>query len=174
LPSLVKTYGSGDCVTSPSSYQNCAKPTSITDARSKVTNYAYFGWGGMKSELQPAPASGVARPLRLFDYIQKYAYVKNSSTGPLTPAASQIWLPDTDTSCQQSGSSDPPTCDTGAKVIVTKYEYGADGNANNLLLRAKIVDYGTGKLNLRTCYTYDNSGNKISETAPRGTSGGCS
>jgi YD repeat-containing protein len=34
-----------------------------------------------------------------------------------------------------------------------------------------VVD--VGGLALRTCYTYDDQGNKVSETSPRGTSTSC-
>jgi len=49
----------------------------------------------------------------------------------------------------------------------TTYQYGGTGTVNTLLLRGTVVDSGTGGLNLRTCYAYDNQGNKISETSPR-------
>jgi hypothetical protein len=49
--------------------------------------------------------------------------------------------------------------------MVTTYEYGADGTANNLRVRGKVVT--ADGVSLRTCYGYDWQGNKISETSPR-------
>jgi hypothetical protein len=69
-----------------------------------------------------------------------------------------------------AGSS-TAACDTaaGAPRIQTTYEYGADGTANNLLVRGLVVtDLVTGT-SRRTCSTYDPIGRKISETSPRGT-----
>jgi len=71
--------------------------------------------------------------------------------------------------CQTVAGSSTPTCDTAASAVnvTTTYQYGTPGVANTLLLRGKTVDSGTGKLNLRTCYGYDNLGNKIWERKPR-------
>ncbi|HEX8300278.1 MAG TPA: hypothetical protein VF617_01395, partial [Sphingomonas sp.] len=66
-----------DCSTSPNTPQNCAKPIWARDAKGNQTDYAHNSWGGITSEMQPAPSSGAARPLKLYDYVQKYAYVKN-------------------------------------------------------------------------------------------------
>ncbi|MDE8650494.1 hypothetical protein [Novosphingobium album (ex Liu et al. 2023)] len=172
LTDLVKTYGYGNCTVAPGTYQNCAKPLWIKDPKGNQTDYAYESWGGTKSEMQPAPSTGAARPLKLYTYTQKYAYIKNSG-GTLVPAASPVWVVTSETACQTVAGSSTPTCDTGATVIVTNYEYGANGTADNLLLRGKVVDAGTGKLNLRTCYSYDTYGNKISETEPKAGLGSC-
>ncbi|HEX8301325.1 hypothetical protein, partial [Sphingomonas sp.] len=57
--------------------QNRAKPVWKKNAKGNQTDYAHNSWGGITSEMQPAPSSGAARPLKLYDYVQKYAYVKN-------------------------------------------------------------------------------------------------
>jgi hypothetical protein len=54
---------------------------------------------------------------------------------------------------------------------VTTYEYGANGTADNLLLRGQAVSDGT--TSLRTCYGYDTRGNRISETQPNANLGSC-
>ena len=100
-------------------------------------------------------------------YVQKSAYIKNSG-GTLVSTGLPIWLPDTETLCQTYAGSSTATCDTGAPITVTSYEYGANGTADNLLLRGKVVT--SGGVSLRTCYGYDARGRKIWETSPRGTS----
>ena len=166
LANLVETWGYSTGCTSPATLQNCAKPIWKKDARNNQTDYAYYGWGGLQWEMPPAPTSGAARPLKLYDFVQKYAYIKNSG-GTLVAAASPIWVPNSETDCQTVVGSSTPTCDTGAQVTVTTYEYGATGVADDLLLRGKVVT--TGGVSLRSCYGYDAQSNKIWETSPRGT-----
>jgi hypothetical protein len=146
--------------------QYCAKIGTTTDPKGNVTNYDYYSWGGAKSEMEPAPTAGAARPLKLNSYVQKYPYIKNSG-GSLVAGPNQIWVPDTETLCQTIAGSSTPTCDSGAPITVTTYEYGANGTADNLLVRGKVVT--SGGVSLRTCFGYDAQGNKIWETSPRGT-----
>jgi YD repeat-containing protein len=49
--------------------------------------------------------------------------------------------------------------------VLTTYDYGPDSGPNNLFLRGRVVT-ADGQ-SLRTCYTYDRFGNRISETLPR-------
>ncbi|MBS1832708.1 MAG: hypothetical protein JST65_08345, partial [Acidobacteria bacterium] len=163
LSNLVETWSYGPCY-SPGTLQNCGKPIAHVDAKGNQTDYVYTSWGGIQSEMQPAPSSGAARPLKLYTYVQKYAYIKNSG-GSLVAAASSIWLPDTMTECQTAAGSSTATCDTSAPIRVTSYEYGANGTANNLLVHGMVVSDGTTLL--RTCYGYDPRGRKISTTTPR-------
>ncbi|MBX3564034.1 MAG: RHS repeat protein [Sphingomonas sp.] len=60
-------------------------------------------------------------------YVQKSAYIKNSG-GTLVSTGLPIWLPDTETLCQTYAGSSTATCDTGAPITVTSYEYDANGN----------------------------------------------
>lgn len=161
----------------------CTLPTTKTDANGNVTNYDYYSFGGIKSEMQPSPvppalwtggtaASDMVRPLKLYDYVQKYASIKDSS-GALVMAATPVWLPNSETECQTVAGTSTAACDTTAPIKVTTYEYGANGTADNLLLRGKVVT--ANGLSLRTCYGYDAQSNKIWETGPRGTtSASCS
>lgn len=143
---------------------NCAKPTSMTDAKGAVTAYSYDpSHGGLLTEMKPAPVAGGARPLTIRTYVQKYAYVKNSG-GTLVAAATPVWRPTTETVCQTAVGSSTPVCDGAALQVVTTYEYGANGTADNLLLRGVAVT-ADGQT-LRTCYSYDTLGRKISETKP--------
>lgn len=152
------------CDTPPATLQNCAKPLWKKEPSGAQTDYTYATWGGLLSEMKPAPASGAARPLKLYTYVQKYAYVRNAS-GALVAAASAIWLPATETVCQTAANSSVASCDTGAQITVTTYEYAPDGTADNLLPRGKAVS--ADGITLRTCYGYDWMGNKIWERQPR-------
>ncbi len=169
LPDRVKTLTYAGCTPAfGGTLQNCAKPISVVDPRNNETDYTYYDFGATATLWSPAPAPGAARPLKLYGYTQIYAYVKNAS-GTLVPSGAPIWMLTSETQCQSAPGStaSPPTCDPAATQIVTAYQYGAAGTANTLLLRGKVVDSGTGKLNLRTCYGYDNQGNRIWETSPR-------
>ncbi len=148
----------------------CTKPVTKQDPKGNVTDIVYTSFGAVQSEMAPAPSSGAYRPLKLYTYVQKYAYVKNSG-GTLVAVSSPVWLPSTETQCQTVAGSSTPTCDSGAPQLVTTYEYGANGTADNLLVRGKVVSDGT--TSLRTCMSYDAMGRKISETSPRAGLSGC-
>jgi len=171
LADRVVNYTYGTWGASGVTAQNLAKPLSRTDPKGNTTNWTYASWGGVLSEMQPAPASGAARPLKLYTYVQKSAYVLNS-VGSLVSTGQPVWLPATETECQTvAGSTPSPVCDATAPQMVTTFEYSANGTADNLLLRGKIVSDGT--TSLRTCYGYDAYSRKISETSPRAGLTGC-
>lgn len=150
---------------------NCAKPTSMTDAKGAVSNFSYdTTHGGLLTEMKPAANAGAARPLVVKTYAQKYAYVKDGG-GSLVPAATPVWVPATDTQCQTVAGSNTPTCDPSAPQMVTTYEYGANGTADNLLARGIAVT--ADSQTLRTCYGYDASGRKMSETQPAANLSAC-
>jgi len=175
LPDLVETWGYGPCY-SPGTLQNCGKPIWKKDAKGNQADYAYYAWGGTQWEMPPAPSTGAARPLKLYTYVQKYAYVK-ASGGSLVAMATQIWVPDTVTECQTvSGSGNStPTCDASAPQRVTAYEYATGAVANSLLPRGMTVTayVGSTLTTLRTCYGYDPRGRKISTTTPGAGLTGC-
>jgi hypothetical protein len=160
--------------------QNCTKPLWKTDAKGNRTDFTYASWGGTLSEMQPAPvrpaasppywpsgtpASDTVRALKLYDYVQKRAYVKDAG-GALVAGSTLIWVPNSETLCQTAAGGNTPVCDAAAPKTVTTYEYGADGTANNLLVRSKVVTADWAAL--RTCYGYDPKGRKIWERSPRG------
>ncbi|NIJ21140.1 hypothetical protein FHS95_002843 [Sphingomonas naasensis] len=165
LADIVKQYGYvADCTTAPNTPQNCAKPIWTKDAKLNQTDYTYAANGLLLTAMQPAPTTGAARPLKIFTYVQKYAWVKNSGGG-LSPSAAPMWVPQTEAICQTAAGSSTPVCDGAAVQTVTTYEYGPDGTANNLRVRGMVVS--SGGTSLRTCYGYDWRGNKISQTSPR-------
>lgn len=164
LANRVKTYGYATCTSS--NRKNCAKPIWVKDPKGNQTDYTYDdAHGGMLSEMQPASTSGEARPLKLSTYAQRYAYIKNSG-GTFVAAASPIWMPATDTQCQTAtgGGVNTPVCDSVALQVVTTYEYGATGTGESLLVKGVAITSGSDTL--RTCYSYDNQGRKVSETKP--------
>lgn len=159
---LVRSAGYGDCFALP--MRTCDKVTSLTNANGRVTNFTYdLQHGGIVSEMKPAPSSGAARPLKLTTWVQKFAYVSNGSG--LVPAATPVWVINTETDCQTVAGSSSPVCDAAAPKRVTTYEYGANGTANNLLVRGVVVT--ADGVSRRTCFSYDNFGNQISKTSAR-------
>jgi hypothetical protein len=146
-------------------FRYCSKPLSVTDAKGYTTNFTYDpAHGGVLTEMRPAPSSGAARPLKRTTWTQKYAYITNGST--LIAAASPVWVIATDTVCQTVAGSNPsPVCDAAAPQRVTTYEYGANGTANNLFVRGQVVT--AGGTSRRTCFLYDDLGNRISQTSAR-------
>lgn len=164
-PNLIKQYGYhvGSCTSSPATYQNCAKPLWIRDPAGNQTDYTYAAHGGVLSEMGPAPIAGGARPLKLATYMQRYAWVKNSS-GTLVQSTIPAWVVATETLCQTTAGSSTPVCDGSAQQIVTTYEYGANGTGESLLLKG-VAATANGQT-LRTCSTYDIWHRKISETQP--------
>jgi YD repeat-containing protein len=143
----------------------CNNPNSVTDGRQNTTSYTYSAnHGGVISELSPAPRAGKARPLKIYSYAQKYAYISDGAGGYVT-AGTRIWVPVSETRCQTVVGGTTPTCDTAASKSVTTFEYGAENSANNLLLTATVVS--ADGVALRTCFRYDKYGNLTSTTSPR-------
>jgi hypothetical protein len=143
----------------------CNKPNWIKDAKGYQTDYEYDPiHGGILKETSPPDVLGV-RPQKRYSYVQRYAWLKNS-TGGYSPAASPIWKLDKISYCQRGN---PASAGVGCALgstdeVVTSHEYGPDAGPNNLLLRGMVVS--AGGQSLRTCYAYDVLGNKISETTP--------
>lgn len=161
-----QTFPTNPC----SNLVTCYLPLTIADAKGNITNYVYDQThGGVLSEMQPAPTSGAARPLKLYTYVQKSAYVKNFG-GSLVSTGVPIWVISTMIQCQTVAGSSTAACDTaaGAPRLQTTYQYSSAVTANNLLARGvEVKDLVTSATRL-TCYTYDPIGRKISQTSPRG------
>ena len=83
----------------------------------------------------------------------------------MVASATPVSMPATETQCQTVAGSTAPLCDPAAPQLSVTYEYGADGTADNLLLRGKMVS-ADGQ-SRRTCYRYDAQANQIAETKPR-------
>jgi hypothetical protein len=140
------------------------KPLWMKDGKGGQTDFTYDAThGGLLTAMKPAPVAGGARPLTVRTYAQKYAYIL--SGGSLVAAATPVWMPANETECQTAAGSSTPVCDGSAPQKVMTYEYGANGTADNLLIRGVAVS-ADGQT-LRTCYSYDTRGRKISETKPQ-------
>lgn len=147
--------------------KTCNKPTSAADANGNTTTYTYSpDHGGVLTETGPA-VGGVA-PVKRYSYGQRYAWIKNSA-GAFVHAGDPIWVLLTEKSCNATATNvATDSCSGGASdEVVTAYDYGPDTGlvGNNLLVRGKAVT--ASGVTLRTCYGYDDSGNKIWETTPR-------
>jgi YD repeat-containing protein len=149
--------GSGDA-----SAKLCESPVATIDARGNQTDYTYdAAHGGVLTETGPAQPSGV-RPQTRYTYVQKQARIKDAS-GNAVATGLPVWLLASKNYCKTSAASGAGCAVTGDEVTTT-YDYGPDTGFNNLLLRG-MVDDSTGAA-LRTCYSYDWQGNRISETRP--------
>lgn len=153
-------YWEFSCVAQPC--QN--KPTKHIDARGNTTDYEYSTvHGGLLKETRPADANGV-RPQTRYIYAQRYAWIKAASGG-YQQAATPIWVLTSEEHCTTSSATTSGGCTGGANDELTRnYDYGANSGPNNLLLLGEDeTAYGWAN---RTCYTYDELGRRISETAP--------
>jgi hypothetical protein len=143
--------------------KRCSQPIQVLDARGNATNFTYAPeHGGTLTETGP-PVNGVS-PQKRYTYVQRFAWYRNSA-GAFAQAPTPVWLLDKVSYCK-TGSASGNGCATAGDEVVTQYEYGPNSGPNNLLLRGLVEDAtGTPR---RTCYTYDNLGNRISETKPLG------
>jgi hypothetical protein len=159
LPSIV-TKATFDC----SNMVWCNKPTTTTDGNQNVTTYTYSPVHG-QILTKTGPAVGGVNPQTRYSYTQRYAWIANGSGG-YVQTASPIWLLTQESFCKVGApNSSGVGCALAGDEVITTYDYGPNNGPNNLLLRGKVED--AGGLSLRTCYTYDQLGRKISETAPR-------
>jgi len=143
----------------------CDKPTKVTDPNGNVTDFTYDAThGGMLTKTEAA-VNGT-RPQTRYTYVQRNARDVNGTA--LTPP---VWVLASEEYCKTTAASGSGCAGGASDEVVTTYDYGPTTGPNNLLLRGTVVD-PTG-LNLRTCYTYDQYGRKISETQPLGTGSSC-
>lgn len=144
----------------------CNKPITQVDALGNQTDFTYDpAHGGMLTKTLPAVAvsgSGSVRPQVRYEYAQRTAWTKNSSGTYV--AETPIWVKTRERTCKTT-SVQGQSCEGGAAdEVITDFEYGANSGLNNLLLKGVAVT--AGGVTLRTCYSYDANGRKISETQP--------
>jgi YD repeat-containing protein len=141
----------------------CNKPSSVTDARGNTIDYTYDPThGGILTESAPADSNGI-RPVKRYSYVQRTAWLKNSSGG-YTVSAYPVWLVNDMRTCRTSATIGNACSAGSADEVVTTYDYGPNSGPNNLLVRGIIVT--ADGVSRRTCYAYDINGRKISETRP--------
>lgn len=138
----------------------CYRPIWVKDAKGNVTDYVWdSATGQLVKEAKPATASGI-RPEVLYEYDSPHGKgisLKVKESMCITSAA--------------TGNASAPCAGGATDEVVTRYEY-----LPNLLLNGVAVTAtgSSGALEtLRTCYTYDPQGRKISETQPMGTGSTC-
>lgn len=140
----------------------CNEPHWVRDWKGNETDYTLDPThGGLLTATLPPDANGV-RPQTTYTYIQRYAWVLNSS-GAYVKSGNPIWVVATETICRTS-SATSTGCSLAGDQVVTTYEYGPDSGPNNLFLRGFSVT--ADGATQRTCYGYDPYGNRISETKP--------
>jgi len=151
------------------------KPSTHTDANGKTTTYTYDPTTALLTRVtMPAVqvnATGTAiAPVKRFTYAQRYAWIRNSSSG-YSQMANPIWLLTEERTCKTTATVSNACAGGSADEVVTTYDYGPNSGPNNLLLRGQVVT--AGGVSLRTCYGYDAYGNRISETKPNANLGSC-
>ncbi len=156
--------GLADIVTTANYQNNCAniktqkKPAWIRDARGNQTDITYHcASGKIATVTLPANEQGVRAQTR-YVYQQKYARYKNSS-GVMTNADTPIWVLTAESSCAL-GNSSGNGCALSNDEVLVEYEFN-----DNLWVKGTVVSHGSESR--RTCLTYDDIGNKLSETAPK-------
>lgn len=143
----------------------CKKPQSTTDANGNLTDYTYSSTTGQPLTVTGPAVNGI-RPQTRYTYTLRSARDVNGNA--LQPPISLLTQEST---CKTTAASGAGCAGGAADEVKTTYEYGPTTGPNNLQLRGTVVD--AGGLNLRTCYTYDNLGRRISETQPEGTGSTC-
>lgn len=150
--------------------KTCNKPTSMTNAKSNTTNFTYdSSHGGVLTEAAPADSNGV-RAVKRNSYVQRAAWLKNSG-GTYTASTYPVWLLSEQRTCRTTATVGNACAGGSTDEVVTSYEYGPNSGPNNLLVRG-IATTANGQT-LRTCFTYDINGRKLSETKPLGTGATC-
>jgi YD repeat-containing protein len=142
--------------------KTCNKPVWTRDGKGNQTDYTYSpDHGGLVTETRPA-VNGIG-PRKLYEYEQRSPWLMNSSGGH--SAGTQQWVLVRERSCRTTAASGTGCAGGTADEVVTHYDYGPASGPNNLVVRgiAIVADGQT----LRTCYRYDASGRRISETSPR-------
>jgi len=161
-PTLSESYTFPTCTSS--NQKICNQPETYTDPRGHMTTFTYdTSHGGVLTETDPTDSNGI-QPVKRYTYAQRYAWIKNAS-GSYVQAPTPIWLRTGERTCAQTATIGSACAGGSSDEIITSYDYGPNSGPNNLLVRGKVVT--AGGVSLRTCYGYDQYGNKISETQPR-------
>jgi hypothetical protein len=169
LPNLLWTAG---YPTTCTNVLICHKPLWMKDAKGNQTDFTYSpDHGGVLTETDPADVNGV-RPQKRYTYVQRYAWILNSSGG-YVHASAPIWLLDSTSFCRGSAATGNPTAPcTSNDEVKTSYDYGPDSGPNNLFLRGTLV--AADGVSLRSCFGNDVNGRQIWKTSPRAGLASCS
>lgn len=144
--------------------KTCNKPTSMTDAEGNTSIFTYsIDHGGILTKVGPS-VNGVS-PATKYYYVQREAWLKSGIGYAKT--GEPIWLLTEERSCRTTALNlSNGTCASGNNdLVTTTYDYGPDSGPNNLWLRGTAI--AADGETLRTCYSYDEFGRKLSETQPK-------
>ncbi|ANC52534.1 hypothetical protein A4249_01860 [Brevundimonas sp. GW460-12-10-14-LB2] len=141
----------------------CNKPTSTTDARGAVTDYAWNGThGGLESMTLPAPTPGAVRPQTRIAYAAQTAYYKDGN-GTIVASPTSITLP---VSVSQCATNAAPACVGTLDEVRQTVQYGTPGVANNLLPTVVTQGDGAGTLSASVTTAYTPNGDVASVDGP--------
>ena len=143
--------------------KTCNKPVWVSDAKGNRTDYTYHAQSGQVATVTLPPNEQGIRPQNRYTYQQKYAWYKDASGG-FQQADSPIWLLVRESTCRTSAAAGNG-CSAGNDEVIKTYDYGPNEGPNNLFLRGVAVT--TDGQTRRTCFSYDNYGNRIGETLPK-------
>ncbi len=143
---------------------SCNKPNWVKDGRGNQTSYVYDNThGGVLKVTSPAGANGVT-PQTRYEYAQFQARFKNVS-GQVVASGKPIWLLTKEEYCISTNPSGNGCVGGASDEVVTTYDYGPTTGANNLALRGTTIT--ADGVTKRTCFYYDDFGNKTAETQPK-------
>ena len=141
----------------------CNQPNWTKDGNGNETDYTYNPNNGRLATVTLPPDANGVRPQINYTYVQRYAWILNSSGG-YVEETTPIWVLSTESYCRTSAATSGGGCTATNDQVVKTFYYGPDSGPNNLLLRGVSVT-ANGQTRV-TCYGYDRFGNRISVTTP--------
>ncbi len=148
----------------------CNKPNWIMDAKGNKTYYTYHAPSGqIETITYPANEAGLIAVMR-YEYVQKSALFYNSSGNKIEGAP--IWLKVAERTCASTNTMGNGCSGGAADEIVTQFEYEHD-NLHLTGVTITAADTAGTLITKRTCYQYDDYGNRIGETQPKAAPNSC-
>ena len=175
IPDIVESWGF-PATCSDANFRICNEPTYYIDARGGRTDYQYDpAHGGVIVALAPADQNNKRSVIR---YAYSSFYPAANSVAPPGVTLKPVYKLATVTTCRSStvtGTTIDFTFSCSSPdATTTFYEYQPSTQAvpsSFLMVGKTIVSAGAV---LRTCYTYDVRGNRVSESSPRAGLSTCS
>ena len=149
-------------------YRICNKPLWIENARGERTDFTYHLASGQVETITKPAVNGI-RPQTRLKYEKRYAYFKQGSDA-IQKADTGVYLLVEKSECLTSASVSGG-CVNPSDEIKTVYEYGTDGQANNLHLTGEVVSFA-GEVR-RTCHQYNALGQRIGSISPNAKLASC-
>lgn len=149
--------------------KTCNQPIWVKDRNGNKTSFTYHPESGQVATVtSPANRQGKIAQTR-YTYKKEFANYYHRD-GVKRKSDEGIWLKTTESHCANSNYTND-SCE-GNDEVVTTYEYNHDNlHMTAMIVRAKNHEGVIEEQ--RTCYEYDIYGNRISETAPKGTGTSC-